>query len=225
MPEDKNQPNDAPGNVDQKPPAPPANPPASQPKVEVKDGMVMVDGKKYVKESDLIAAKEGLQKQIETAQTAHNKAVDDLKLQVSSAQGEVAKANAALEEAKKAREPGAISAEEFAKAKKEAEDAKKELDTTRTSTLDMRRKLIMATYNIPAGSDTAKAMESKTSDQLDALEEALKALHGAKGGPGNYLAGGGGGGATPRTDRERARELLNQTPYRGVREPPKQPAK
>jgi hypothetical protein len=221
MPE-KNQKDDAPSNAEQTPPTPP---PEKLPKVEVKDGHVLVDGRKYVKESDLIAAKESLQGQIETAQKTHNDAIDKLRLEVSTAQSEVAKANAALEEAKQARESGAISAEELAKVKQEAEAAKKDLADAQKSGLDYRRRFIMSTYNIPANSDTAKSIEGKTSAQLDALEEALKALQGTKVGPGNYMVGGQGGGATPRTDRQRARELLDQTPFRGVRNAPEPPAK
>jgi uncharacterized Zn finger protein len=219
----ENPPKDAPGGNEQNPPVTSTSP-AVSPKVEVKDGKVLVDGKSYVKESDLIAAKEGLQRQIESAQTVHNSAIDKVKLELSTAQTEVAKANVALEEAKKARVTGDISAEEMSKVKKEADDAKAELAKLQPTTLGLRRQLIMATYQIPANSDTAKAMETKTSAQLDALEEALKALHGARGGPGNYLVGGSGGGATPRTDRERARELLNATPYRGVRNAAPPPA-
>src|SRR4030042_1521946 len=132
MPE-KNRKNDAPGDNDQSPPQPP--PAATEPKLEVKDGKVTVDGKSYVKESDLIAAKESLSKQLETAQSTHNSAIDKAKLDLSAAQTEVAKANAALEEAKQARTTGDISADEMAKVKKEAETAKAELTKVQTANL------------------------------------------------------------------------------------------
>ncbi len=215
---DQKQSEVAPGSEQVKATASP--PPATAtPKFELKDGKVVVDGVSYVKASDLIAAKESLTKQLETAQTTHNEAVDKLRLEVSAAQSEVARANAALEEAKQARNTGAISPEEFAKAKKEADEAKTELSKTSASVLDMRRKLIVQTYHIPADSDIAKSLESKSALQLDALEEALKVTS-AKAGPGNYFTGATGGGTTPRSDRERARELLDKTPYRGVRSNP-----
>ncbi len=228
MPEQN--PNDAPGANDQppaQPPAvppentnPPASPPEGEPKVEVKDGVVMVDGKKYVKESDLIAAKESLQGQLEKAQTAHNEAVDKLNLQVSDANQQLAQANAALEEAKKAREAGAASDEDVAKVKQEAEDAKANLTKAQTDALDYRRKYIMATYNIPADSEQGQKLKEKDMAQLDSFEEALKALSQQRGGPGNYAVGGGGGGAAPQSDMDRAKALLANTPYRGVRNEP-----
>ncbi len=225
MPE-QNQPNDAPGKEGQNQQQPPANPPANppaQPKVEVKDGVVLVDGKKYVKESDLIAAKESLTRQLETAQATHNEAVDKLRVEVSQAQQEVAKANAALDEAKKARSAGAMSDEDVAKVKQEADEAKTALATANTTALDLRRKLIMATYQINPTSDVGKKLMEKDLAQLDSFEEALKALATGRGGPGNYAVGGGGGGATPLSSMDRAKTLLANTPYRGVRNTPEKP--
>jgi len=221
MPE-KNQ-QDAPNSNDQNPAQPP--PAKAEPKVEVKDGKVLVDGKSYVKESDLMAAKESLTKQLETAQQTHNSAIDSLKLEVSAAQTEVAKANAALEEAKKARTSGDISAEDLSKAKQEAETAKTELTKAQTANLDYRRKYILIAYNIPPNSDVGKSLADKTPAQLDALEEALKALQVKGSGPGNYAVGGGGSGTTPPTAMDRARDILSKTPYRGTRNEAPNPAK
>ena len=224
MPEEKHDP------VAPKPPEPPPAAPASppeppkpptQPKVEVKDGVVTVDGKKYVKESDLMAAKESLTAQLNEAQKVHNEAVDKLKLDVSAAQTQVAQANAALDEAKKARTAGDISAEELSRIKKESEDAKAKLATSSTSVLDYRRKYIMAAYNIPANSDAGKKLMEKDSVQLDSFEEAIKALNTGRGGPGNYILGNSGGGATPVPEMDRAKALLAATPFRGVRNEPK----
>lgn len=223
--EDKNPKGDAPGSEGQNPTtstAPPATPPA-QPKVEVKDGVILVDGKKYVKESDLIAAKESLQGQLEKAQQTHNSAVDNLRLEVDAANKKVAQANAALEEAKQARASGDISAEELSRIKQEAETAKSSLAGANTSALDYRRKFIMAVYNIPADSDVGKKLMEKDMSQLESFEEALKALGTGRGGPGNYAVGGGGGGATPLSSMDRAKALLANTPFRGVRnQPPNQ---
>jgi len=230
----QNQPkNDAPNQPESTPQTTPAvtpepaatTPPTSgpEPKVEVKDGMVYVDGKKYVKDSDLIAAKESLQGQMETAQQTHNETVDKLNLQVSDAQQEVAKANAALEEAKKAQGEGATSAEEVARLKTEAETTKTSLETANTSALDYRRKYIMVAYNIAPDSETGQKLLEKDMPQLESFEEALKALATSRGGPGNYVIGGGSGGAGPVSEMDRAKALIAATPVRGTRnEPPNQ---
>ncbi len=214
---------DAPGAVNppsaQPPAAPPATPPA-QPKVEIKDGVVTVDGKKYVKESDLIAAKESLKGDMEKAQAAHNEAVDKLRLDVDAAQKQVATANAALDEAKKARATGDISADEMSKVKQEADTAKAALATATASALDLRRKLVMATYQINPTSDVGKKLMEKDAAQLDSFEEAMKAISTSRSGPGNYLVGGGGGGPAPVSNMERAKALLANTPYRGTRDVP-----
>jgi len=222
MPEQKQGDPVAPDSEEQNPTTPTT---PAQPKVEVKDGALLVDGKKYVRESDLIAAKESLSKQIESAQSVHNDAVDKLKLEVSAAQTEVAKANAALEEAKKARTAGDISAEELSRVKKEAADSKAALTAAQVQGMDYRRKYIMSVYNIPVDSDVAKKLLEKDASQLDSFEEALKALSAGKGGPGNYAIGGGGEGAAPISAMDRAKTLLANTPYRGVRATPEPAAK
>ncbi len=215
MPE-KNQ-DDAPNTVEAEHPEPPKSTSPVQPKFEVKDGAVLVDGKKYVRESDLIAAKESLTKQLESAQAIHNEAIDKLRLEVSAQQTEVAKANAALEEAKKARSAGDISVEELSKVKKEAEEAKTSLATVKAAGLDYRRKFLMVTYGISANSDVAKKLMEKDAVQLDSFEEALKALSTGRGGPGNYAVGMGGGDTAPATAMDRARSIIAATPMRGVR--------
>lgn len=220
MPE-QNQTTDAPGGDDQTTTQPPTGEQAAQtttpPKVEVKDGAILIDGKKHVKESDLIAAKESLQRQMDEAQQTHNDAIDKLSLGVSEANQKLAQANAALEEAKVARATGDTSDEEVSRIKQEAEDAKTSATNATTTALDYRRKFIMSAYNIPADSEQGQKLLEKDMTQLDSFEEALKALSTSRGGPGNYVVGGGGGGATPRTEMERASELIANTPIRGVR--------
>ena len=227
----QNQPkNDAPVQPEPTPQSAPTTPPDSavttpptsgpEPKVEVKDGNILVDGKKYVKESDLIAAKESLQGQLETAQQTHNEAVDKLNTQVSEAQQEVAKATAALEDAKKAQGEGATSEEEVARLKTEAETAKTSLETANTASLDYRRKYIMVAYNIAPDSETGQKLLEKDMSQLESFEEALKALATSRGGPGNYVVGGGTGGAGPVSEMDRAKGILAATPVRGTRNEP-----
>lgn len=229
---DQNQPNDAPGAGEQNPSATPATPPegtnpststpAAEPKVEVKDGVVTVDGKKYVKESDLIAAKESLQRQLNEAQQTHNEATEKLQLQVSEANQKVAQANAALEETKNARESGAASDEDVARARQEKEAAEAQVIQANDSALDYRRKYIMAVYSIHPDSEQGQKLMEKDMSQLDSFEEALKALSQNRGGPGNYAIGGGGGGPAQPSEMDRAKALLQNTPFRGVRNEPQQ---
>lgn len=205
------------------PPAgtPPAsNPPA--PKVEIKDGTVLIDGKKHVPEHELMATKKSLQADLESAKAAHTADLDKVRTELSAAQTDVAKANAALETLRKAQGTGATSAEEVARIKAEAETAKTALTAAQTSGLDYRRKYIMTVYNIPADSDSGKGLMQKNATQLDSFEEALKALVGNKGsGPGGYaFAGGGSGSAQPQAPIDRAKAILAVTPIRGVRNEP-----
>lgn len=218
----QNQNIDAPsgdGGTPAAPPAPVTTPTTpTSPKVEMVDGKVLVDGKKYVLESDLIAAKESLRGDLEKAQSAHNDAIDAAKLEADEANRKLATANAELEKAKQAGVSGAISEEEITRLRQEATDAQTKVDTANTSALDYRRKYIMAVYNIPVDSEAAKSLETKDSSQLDAFEEALKAVGGGRGGAGNYALGGGGGSA-PVTEMDRAKSIIESTPVRGVRNP------
>ena len=80
----------------------------------------------------------------------------------------------------------------------------------------------MVAYNITADSETGKNLMEKDMSQLDSFEEALKALSMSRKGPGNYIIGGGGSGVTPVSNMDRAKVLIANTPYRGVRNPPAQ---
>ena len=78
-------------------------------KVEVKDGRVIVDGKKYVAESDLIAAKGSLETKLSTQQTAHEAAIDTAKLAESAAQQTIASLTAKAKEIEDAPKTGAVT--------------------------------------------------------------------------------------------------------------------
>lgn len=195
-----------------------AAPPVTVPKVELKDGATFVDGKKMVAESDLIAAKRGLETAAEKAQAAHNEAVDTVRVELSAAQTALADSNAKLKEAQDAPGQGADSAEEIAKIKQEREDALAKVESLSTDAgkaLELKRALLVLQYNVPVDS-----LADKTMTQLDSFEEAAKALGASRGGgPGNYAIGAGSGGAAPKTNLERAAEVLANTPGTGVREP------
>lgn len=184
-------------------------------KVEVKDGKVLVDGKAFVAESHLLAAKHSLEGKLTQAQTAHNTAIDSTKLELSEAQKQIATLNAKVKEVTDASKSGAVSDSDVAKVKQELEASKASMELLKADSakaLEYRRALLVVQFGIAA--DTIK---DKTVAQLDAFEEALKAVSTAKGGVGAYAIGGGSGGAAPQTNMERASKLLAATPVRGTR--------
>ena len=204
-------------------PPPPETKPTETPpvaataKVEVKEGKVLVDGKSFVAESDLIAAKKSLEGQMTTQQTAHETAINATKLSESAALKEVATLNAKITENEQARESGAVTEEAAAKTKQELETAKSSIETLTNSSLETRRALLVLQYGV-----TADSIKDKSLPELASFEEAIKAVSTARGGGvGPYATGGGTGEAAPKTNIERAAEVLANTPVRGVRnEPP-----
>ena len=203
-------------------PAPqPIPPPAGkEPKFEMKEGAYFVDGKKMVKESDLIAAKQGLEKQLQTQQEAHTAAVDAVQLELSAARKDSASLSAKLKEAQAAPGQGAVSAEEIARIKQEKEDALAKvagLEAQANRSLELRRQLLIKQYP----GVTEEQLKDKTMVQLDSMEEALKAVTSSRGGGvGSYAVGGGLGQPAPLSDIDRAKRILENTPVRGVRNAP-----
>ena len=199
-------------------PVPDPTPVASTAKVEIKEGKVEVDGKKFVPESQLIAAKKSLEGQITTQQTAHETAIDAAKLEASEGQKQIATLNAKITENEQARKTGAVTDEDAAKTKQELETAKSSIETLTNSSLETRRALLVLQYGV-----TADSIKDKSLPELASFEEAIKAVSTARGGGvGPYATGGGTGEAAPQTNIERAAKVLENTPVRGVRnEPPK----
>jgi len=199
-----------------------AAPPASAiPKFEVKDGAYLVDGKKMVKESDLIAAKQSLESASEKAQQAHTEAIDTVKLELSAEQKKVADLNAKLTESQNAQGKGATSDEDVARIKTELANALSKVETLTTESgkaLEYRRQLIVAQYP----GVTVDSLASKTMQELDSFEEALKAISSTRGGVGQYAVGGGLGVALPLSDLDRAKKVLETTAIVGVRNEPSQ---
>lgn len=184
-------------------------------KVEVVDGQVTVDGKKFVAESHLIAAKKSLEGDSKKAQTIHDTAIDAAKLELSNAQQELAKANANIQTLTSAQGAGATSAEEVARVKAEAETAKSGIELAKATVLELRRANIILQSG---GRVNEEQLKEKSIEQLDSFEEAFKALGGAGSGSGNYALGAGGGDTVPMTDMDRAAKVINDTPIRGVRD-------
>lgn len=186
---------------------------AKAPKFEFKDGVMVVNGKKVVYEHELIAAKKNLEQSIESAQTVHNEAIDKAKLDLSATQTQLAAANAKVKEMETARTTGAMSDADTAKQKADLEKAKAEALNATNSVLEFRKKNVVLQYN----GVTLEQLKDKTSAQLDALEEALKAIA-SHGGLGPYAIGGGAGGTTTLSEDDRAKAILARIPFRGTRE-------
>lgn len=192
-------------------------PAAVQPtaKVEIKEGSVLVDGKKFVSESDLIAAKKSIEGKLTQAQTVHEQAIDKARIDLSAAQKQIAELSAKakqMEEASKA--AGDTPPEDVVKVKQELETSKASMEQISKSALEYRRTLLVLKYGVPE--DTIK---DKTMAQLDSFEEALKAVSASRGGSvGPYATGGGATSAAPISDMDRASRVLAATPVRGTRQ-------
>jgi hypothetical protein len=174
---------------------------------------MVVDGKKVVFEHELIAAKKNLEQSIESAQTVHNEAIDKAKLDLSQTQTQLAAANAKVKELETARATGATSDAEVAKQKAALDVAKQSALDATNRVLELRKEKMVLQYN----GVTLEQLKDKTTAQLDALEEALKAIA-SHGGAGPYAVGGGAGGQAPISEDDRARAILAKTPMRGIRE-------
>ncbi len=199
------------------PAAPTPEPVAPTAKVEVKDGQVVVDGKKYVAEHHLLAAKESLEGKLNQQQTAHEAAIDTARLEASAAQQTIATLNAKITENEEARLTGAVTDTEAASVKQELETAKSSIVTLTADAgraLELRRANLILQYGVTP--DTIKEKDMKA---LDSFEEALKAVSTAKDGAGPYALGSGSGDAAPQTPIERAAKILESTPVQGVRNP------
>jgi phage-related minor tail protein len=191
-------------------------PEPTTPKFEIKGDRMLVEGKKVVYESDLIAAKKSLEDAMEKAQQAHNQAIDSAKLELSAAQQAQADLNAKYQALEQASKSGATPEEEVARIKQEAQEAAtQQLGDVNNRLLELKRELLATKYRIPPDQ-----LISKDMTQLDSFEEALKAITASSGGIGPYAVGGSNGGSTPPTDLDRAKQIISATPVRGVRNPP-----
>ena len=186
--------------------------PSTTPTMEYKDGAVFADGKKMVKESDLMALKQSSESAAEKAQAAHNEAVDTVRLELSTAQQALADSNAKLTEAQEAQGKGATTNEDVARIEQERNDALAKVETLTVEAgkaLELKKALLIAQYP----GVTVEKLADKTMTQLDSLEEALKAVSSTKGGGiGGYAVGGGLGAAVPQTDYERRQAALASAP-------------
>uniref|UniRef100_A0A6M3JXI2 Uncharacterized protein n=1 Tax=viral metagenome TaxID=1070528 RepID=A0A6M3JXI2_9ZZZZ len=160
-----------------------------------KDGAISVkeegstEAVRYVKESDLLAVKGGKETAESKAQEAEAaRGTAESALAVEHQKVLQAEAKVSTLESQVAQ--GTSTAAELATAKAELVTAKSSSETLATQHLELRRNVIVATYNVPK-----ETVESKNLEQLATFEEALKAVIGSKN-AGNFAVGGGGGGAT-----------------------------
>lgn len=174
------------------------------------DGRMTYDGRKLVFESDLIAAKESVQKQLKDEQERSQSTVDGLKMNLSSVQKEHATASARIHELEEALNKGAASVDEAAGLKKQLEDAQAANQGLSTRLSEAMKSKLNIRYGIPT-----EKLEGKTLAELESVESALGILPAPSGGLGNYAVGGSSEGSQPLNNTERALRAINSTPQRG----------
>jgi len=161
------------------------------------DGAISLKGEdgsavRYVKESDLLAVKgsrESLEQQLKEAESKSSTAMKEAEGKAESARQETLRAEARISGLEDQIKSGGGTAEELARARQELEAAKQSGEALGNKHLELRRDVIMSKYGVPK-----ETVASKSLEQLDVFEEALRAVIGQSG-VGNYAAGGGGGGA------------------------------
>ena len=152
---------------------------------------------RYVKESDLLAAKgskegaveKATREATEAAQTAHATEVKVATDALDTEKNKALQAEAKISSLEETIRKGGGTAEELATAKQELETAKTSSESLGTKYLELKRDVIIKTYGVPK-----ETVEGKNLAALDVYEEALKAVIGDKA-LGNFAIGGGGGGA------------------------------
>jgi hypothetical protein len=162
------------------------------PKVEVKGSEIFVNGAKMVLESDLIAAKKGLEGRLNETTSTHQAVLSQTQMALTATQQEAATLKVELEKIKAAPPQVGASSQELAKYQAEAASAKTRVEQAEKQALDLRIKLIAKSYGI---AETDPKLAGKSPVQLDALEDALKIVSAGKG-PGGYAVGAGAGGAS-----------------------------
>jgi len=164
--------------------------------VDEKDGTLTVGeadkATRYVKESDLLAVKEGREKaeaRLKELESNASKENPEAVVKLEAANSAKLKAEADVErltdELNKAKE-GSQNTDELQKKLEAAQEAEK---GTGNKLLELSREKLVATYKLKP-----EVVAEKNLEQLSVLEEALKAVVGA-GGLGNFALGGGGGGS------------------------------
>ena len=165
---------------------------------------------RYAKESDLLAVKGGsdaAEKRLKEAEAGHKTAVDAINLQLNEANDKLNRAEAARQQLEEQLKQSAGSAEELAGVKQKLAEAEQNAEALKTKVLESRRQLIVTTFRVPP-----ETVKDKTTEQLDAYEEALKAVTAGKGvGPYAIPAGGGAPSLTGKSPLELATMAYEQS--------------
>ena len=159
-------------------------------------------GPRMVPESDLIAVKKGLLKELEEAKAGHTTTLTQMNTQLSEIRQQLLQEQAAKEQLD-TQLKSSISQDDMGKVIADRDAAIKRSGELDSKLLDLRRNSMATTYKVPA--DTLK---DRTSDQLDLMEIALKAVGGGQASTKSFDLGGGGGAASPSTPIDRAKEAI-----------------
>lgn len=149
------------------------------------------DQAKMVPEKDLIAVKKGAEKEISGLKSQLEAKEAEHKAAVDKAHQDLLQERAAKEQFEsQLKSQSAISPEEMAALKQQLEDATKRGEEAEARLLEVRKDGLVKLYGLASDS-----LKDKTSAQLEAIEEALKLLGGAKA-PQRFDTGAGSGVAT-----------------------------
>jgi len=159
-------------------------------------------GPRMVPESDLIAVKKGLLKELDEAKAGHTTTITQINTQLSEVRQQLLQEQAAKEQLE-TQLKSSISNEDMGKVIADKDAALKRSGELESRLLDLKRNSMAATYKVPT--DTLK---DKTSEQLDLMEIALKAVGGGQSSTKSFDLGGGGGAALPSTPIDRAKEAI-----------------
>lgn len=167
---------------------------------------------KMVPESDLLAVKRSLSKDLKDAQKAFEEEKNNLISQLTETQQNLLKAEAKVESLEE-KQSQSVDSNELTEAKSQLEAAQQSSKELAQQVLEYRRKLLSQSYGV-----AEDALAEKNLDQLGALEEALELTKTISNG--NYATGTGGGGSDgPETPMERAKRILDEADKRPRRSP------
>lgn len=176
--------------------------PIDQTSNEGQDSKPPTSSVKMVPESDLIAVKKGLEKQLSDSKAEHETATSVATTQAEEARQQLLREQAAKEQLE-TQLKSAISQDDMAKviaSKDAAETRSKEMET---QLLDLKRDSVAKTYNV-----NPDILKDKTSEQLDFMVIALKAAGGNKPDVKSFDLGGGKGDSAPTGPLDRAKAII-----------------
>ncbi len=148
------------------------------------------DAVKYVKETDLLTAKEslaGVQTKLDAADKTQSTAVTEAETKAETARQETLKVEATVERLTEEIKGAGDNKEKVTSLTTERDTAIEAGKTTATALLELRREVIVTSYGVPK-----ETVAEKTLDELKTFEEALKSV-GALKSAGNLAIGGDSG--------------------------------